>query len=643
MKDKLDKLFAHPAESTSKKHWWFSKPLLVMVAAMAVIVLAVNVLFHTPAAIDGKTLADQAKWYAEHGSSKRANEIYSELINYDSSNVNYHFGYITTHYRLPRSIASNKKNDTSHVYRNDDSIKLFYAGLAKDSNVSKSDLGFYGLGLCYSMENKYDIAIGSFYNVRNRSIKYINNSLGKAITLSESRNKNKDSIVYAERCYRMEIANKGNIEGGYVNLFLLLRSQERWKDILSLLSNDSSSAQYCSPTSERLAYFYQQNLPGYVKSCLGRFAEDINSFGFIAALLILLAWLYYLRKIDIFESEKWKYLIGTCFVAMVIAFITFPISDLIRAMIGDDRQVQSVYSLFYCIFGIGIIEETIKFLPLLIGIILTKEIEEPIDYIIYASVSALGFAFIENLEYFDLASLTVIHGRALLTVFTHMFCSSIIAYCLIYAKYRGKNVYLMFLVGLLLAAVSHGVYDYLLMNGKNNWFTITAVIYTLLCVIQYRIFISNALSISPKYDAEKTFDTHSIKLHLSYFLTAILLLEYVFVSYDIGAIEGNYALRDAIISGSYLIFWLSYQLGSIDMQKERWLRGMTSIFKLKENDKVFVSAVKELVASGIPFIFFAFIFYQMTSSLTFLVAIGIRILISILFDNDKKEGVATDG
>ena len=47
----------------------------------------------------------------------------------------------------------------------------------------------------------------------------------------------------------------------------------------------------------------------------------------------------------------------------------------------------------------GLSEEIIKIIPVLIILKTTKFINEPIDYIIYSSISALGFAFIENIQY----------------------------------------------------------------------------------------------------------------------------------------------------------------------------------------------------------------------------------------------------
>jgi len=627
----LKNIIVHPEELTDKEHWWFKKPLIVICGSLLAIVVFVNLAFQRPPALSELTLQQRAKFYVDQEHPDKAITIYNDLLQTDSTNIDLHFGLITAHYELPASVKSSRKDhDTSHIWRDDETIKSTYSSLATDPDSVRSDIGNYCSGLCSAIENQYITAIESFQKVKNHSLKYLNNSLGRAYLFSNVRLTNKDSvakaIVTATALFKKEISNNGNIEGAFSNLFALLFGQERWKDIINLLHADGRALQYCPDEIERLAYFHEQDLFGYIVSCFHRFTNTTNRFGFIAAFLILLAWLYYLRKVDVFQSERWKYIISTCLIGMCAAFLVFPITDLFKNMIGYEGVGKDAYGLFYCIFGIGVVEEVVKIIPLLLGILLTKEIEEPIDFIIYASVSALGFAFIENLEYFDLNHLNIIHGRAMLTAFIHVFCSSIIAYYLILGKYRGKNLYRMFFAGLLLAALVHGCFDYLVINDDITIYRILVILLSLMCVVQFRLFISNALSISPRYDDQRTFDTHGIKLHLSYYLTGILLLEYLFVSYHVGAASANVDLRDAVVSGSFLIFWLSNQLGNVTLQKDQWLIGTSSVFRRTFKQSVLMEAGKELLSTGYLFLICGAIVLSITTNPAYAIFIGGRIL-----------------
>jgi RsiW-degrading membrane proteinase PrsW (M82 family) len=127
-----------------------------------------------------------------------------------------------------------------------------------------------------------------------------------------------------------------------------------------------------------------------------------------------------------------------------------------------------VGDLVYCVFGIGVIEETVKIIPFLIMFKFTREINESVDYVIYAAVSALGFAFMENLIYFQDSGLDSITGRALICAVGHMSYSCIAVYGLFYCVYRknGRHKLLYFAASFAAAVLFHGFYDLILMTKQ---------------------------------------------------------------------------------------------------------------------------------------------------------------------------------
>lgn len=62
------------------------------------------------------------------------------------------------------------------------------------------------------------------------------------------------------------------------------------------------------------------------------------------------------------------------------------------------------------------------------------------DVLIYASVSALGFAFIENVLYFDVVGPHVIVGRALSSVLMHMALSTLALYGFMLGHFRRRTI-----------------------------------------------------------------------------------------------------------------------------------------------------------------------------------------------------------
>ena len=169
--------------------------------------------------------------------------------------------------------------------------------------------------------------------------------------------------------------------------------------------------------------------------------------------------------------------------------------DVYKYLFGFQLNGNVINDSLYCVFGIGVIEEFVKFVPFLIILKFTKIINEPIDYIMYASLSALGFAFVENFNYFDDGSINIIHSRALTASIAHMVFSSLVVYGLILAKFRyKKNTFLLGLLFFFIAAFAHGFYDFWLLNEYVAGFSIFTFLCLLTGILVYASLTNNALN-----------------------------------------------------------------------------------------------------------------------------------------------------
>jgi RsiW-degrading membrane proteinase PrsW (M82 family) len=115
----------------------------------------------------------------------------------------------------------------------------------------------------------------------------------------------------------------------------------------------------------------------------------------------------------------------------------------------------------YSLFIIGIFEEFFKYLPFVFIIMRWKAFDEKTDGIIYASMVALGFASFENLFYLRYMEGLELLGRAFASPLTHSIFSSIWGYFCGLARIQNKSVVKASLKGLVLAAVFHGIFDFL--------------------------------------------------------------------------------------------------------------------------------------------------------------------------------------
>lgn len=533
------------------------KSFLIIIGIFALTAILINILLDNP---KFSNLYDKIEFEIKSNQPELAEQTLLQLIRQDIYGIENHYQYINTHFDIPekRKVGKNR-----YEYRDDNTIRNFYSTLALSGDTQLSDIGKYGQGLISVHLLDYSGALSEFLKVKNTSLKYYNNSIGNVYYQLDSINK-------AEFHFRKEIEMKGNIEGAYSNLVELLYSRNKTKELHELLENKDSKP-YFPSSIEREIYFKEFMPVKYSIELIKRVFSGLNIWGFIAAFLIMGSWIMYLRKLDIFEVEKWRYIIVTVLLGMFFSFLTYPLSDFDNLIFGFRLNGGLINDFFYSVIGIGAIEEFVKIVPLLLMLKYTKAIDEPFDYIKYASLSALGFAFIENLIYFNESNLHIIHGRALTAVVSHMFDSSIIAYGLILNKYkRHYNPLLNFLFFFTLASLSHGFYDFWLINKLASNFSIITLLYLFASMYMWNSFKNNALNHSDFFDKDKSVDSEKLLDYLLYSLSGVLLFEYIALAIKFSPEVANIGIVASLYSGTYLILFLSGHLSQVTLNKGVW-------------------------------------------------------------------------
>jgi len=117
--------------------------------------------------------------------------------------------------------------------------------------------------------------------------------------------------------------------------------------------------------------------------------------------------------------------------------------------------------LAYSVLAIGGIEEFAKLLPFLIVVLRFKAFDEPVDGIIYAAFIALGFAAVENILYLQYADGLEMIGRGFASPLVHVMFASIWAFNIGLAFLQRRRLTAIVLKYLGLAALAHGVYDFM--------------------------------------------------------------------------------------------------------------------------------------------------------------------------------------
>ncbi len=526
------------------------KSIIIVLISFLITVLLVNLFVEAPKFEHPK---DKLDYVIKEKQTTRLDLIYLDILTTDSMVIDYHYGLITSYYSTPPS---------ERVFA-EKSITDLYWNYIDYSNIQANDIGFYSLGLIASIKSDYNKAFLYLSQVDDPNLKYLNNTLGRVYwRINDYEN--------AEKYFLKAIDVKGNLQGAYANLVQLYTDQQRFDELYDL-AKDKEAKKYFPSYVKRYLFLTKLNVLRYFETVFAHTWQNISVVGFLGALLVMLAWLFYLRRIDIYEPEKWKYIILLFVLGVLFSDLTFLLSDLNTIYFGFTLNGTIWNDLLYSIIGIGVIEELVKIIPVILLLKYSNAINEPVDYIVYGSISALGFAFAENLLYFNNYGPQIIVGRALTAVVFHMFLTSLAAYGLMLDNYRsGKLIKGNFLLFFLSAAIIHGLYDFWLINPMVIKFSLLSMVILVFCFAVFNTLITNALNNSEFYDEEIHLNRKKLQNYLIYALTLVLMFQYLIISFKHGHKEGWISLKSSLISGGYLIVFISANLGTIDLKHLKW-------------------------------------------------------------------------
>lgn len=225
----------------------------------------------------------------------------------------------------------------------------------------------------------------------------------------------------------------------------------------------------------------------------------MNLFATAAALLIAFIYMSFLRQIDLFEKERrifsvFTFLLGCAGVLLLFVLqANFPLQRLFN-------EGNTIWERFrFHAIGVAVFEETVKLLPLLLLLPFRKPVDEPFDYIKYASLGALGFATVENVLYFNRYSLEIVEARAFYTAIMHMFTTSWIGYSMMQRKRAGKTWVFIVIPSWILAVCVHGIFNALVSsNSTYSW----GVVFCMVLLVMWGRMMNNALNVSPFFNEE---------------------------------------------------------------------------------------------------------------------------------------------
>jgi len=181
----------------------------------------------------------------------------------------------------------------------------------------------------------------------------------------------------------------------------------------------------------------------------------------LSALAPIAAIIVFIYVKDKYEKEP-KRLLLACFlfggiVSIIITTILYLFTDLILPLNDKYSILQQFIRAF---FIVALIEEFSKYVIVRYFAQTRKAFNEPFDGIIYAVMVSMGFAAVENIFYVIEGGLPTAILRAFTAVPAHATFGVLMGYFMGKAKFANRVQYN--LMGLFLAVLFHGAYDFFL-------------------------------------------------------------------------------------------------------------------------------------------------------------------------------------
>ena len=179
----------------------------------------------------------------------------------------------------------------------------------------------------------------------------------------------------------------------------------------------------------------------------------------LAPIVVILIYIYVKDK---YEKEPIGLLLKNFFLGAVVSIIITLVlgfaADIIFPITDEKSILQQFVKAF---FVVALVEEFSKYIIVKYYAQKKTDFNEPFDGIVYAVVVSMGFAALENVLYVSQYGVTTGLTRAFTAVPAHATFGILMGYFMGKAKFSNNRVKYN-LLGLLIATLFHGAYDFFL-------------------------------------------------------------------------------------------------------------------------------------------------------------------------------------
>lgn len=197
-------------------------------------------------------------------------------------------------------------------------------------------------------------------------------------------------------------------------------------------------------------------------------------YAFLAGILPALIWLFFLLREDAKNPEPKRLIALAFFAGMAAVIAALPLERFSCSIFLGCGVTPSPT----IVLAWAVIEECLKYGVVAAIIFWRKEVDEPLDYVVYMLTAALGFAALENAFFLVAPFSAGQYAQGFLTddlrfvgsTLLHVIASSVIGFALAFSAARGATTRVVAAgAGLILAVALHALFNFLIISqdGKS--------------------------------------------------------------------------------------------------------------------------------------------------------------------------------
>lgn len=215
------------------------------------------------------------------------------------------------------------------------------------------------------------------------------------------------------------------------------------------------------------------------------FSSFNNAFlSLLGGVIPALFWLWFWLKEDRLHPEPRSRISIVFILGMLSVFLVLPVERYIF------EQLHGVSNLTIILWAIT--EEIFKFAAFYLGAMMTKDVDEPIDPVIYAITAALGFSALENSLFLSNLINTSAFAQSIITgssrfigaTLLHIISSASVGVMIGLSFYKGKKVrFFLLLTGLFISIILHTIFNLLIIRSNDELFFIFSGVWAVVIMI----------------------------------------------------------------------------------------------------------------------------------------------------------------